>query len=513
MGQKQHSDLILPPHNIQAEQAILGALLLNNAVLGELGDLGEADFYRDDHRRIFRHACRLIEEGGVADLVTVSASLDAADESQFSGGVAYLGAIIDAATALAAVPSYVRLVRQAAIKRGLMAAYQQAAFSAGNGIDAEAVIELTDERIAALRERASAGISKPKITPPLDWAALSERAPRPREWLIEDWLGTGHPTLFVGPGGVGKSLLAQQVASCLSVGHPILGAVARPLRVLMWMCEDDAEELFRRQAAIAAWLGVGLAEFSGLVIQPRLGMDNTLLTTTFGRPTWTPLARELREQCADYRADVWWGDNIGQMFGGNENVRHDVTMFLNGVAGFCGRATPIMLGHPSRGQGSEFSGSSAWENAVRMRWWFSDRLPDDKAESDPEAERDDSVRFLCKRKTNYSTKDFRQFRWENGIFVPVAEQGVDDAMRDAQARRVVIHGIERLAAMDVFGSEKPSATYLPTLLLRYGFGEGLPSGLLAKAMRSLMVSGTIKRGVVGKDAARRERFGLVLTPV
>ena len=58
------SALRLPPHSIEAEQSLLGGLLIDNAVWERVGDIvNEADFYRDDHRRIFRQIARLIELG------------------------------------------------------------------------------------------------------------------------------------------------------------------------------------------------------------------------------------------------------------------------------------------------------------------------------------------------------------------------------------------------------------------------------------------------------------------
>ncbi len=369
----------------------------------------------------------------------------------------------------------------------------------GDEIPIEAYMDDSPQRAPAVK------------APPMDWQDLAQRDAPAREWLIDGWLGRGHPTLFVGPGGVGKSLLAQQLSASLAVMEPLLAdVVSRPLRVLMWMCEDDHDELWRRQVAISHWLQRPLSDFQNLVIVPRLGIDNTLLTTEYGRPMWTLLINELREQCGDYQADVWVGDNIGQMFGGNENARHDVTMFINGVSGACGKTTPILLGHPSRGSGSEFSGSSAWENAVRMRWWFSDRLPDEK-EPDSDVERDPSVRFLSKRKTNYSVKDYRQFQWREGVFYPhVDPTGIDDPYREAQAKRLVIHGIQRLASMDIYTSEKTGQNYLPAMLLKYGLNDGVPAGVIGRAMRTLLLDGKIARKEVGKNAARMPKYGLLV---
>ena len=69
--------LKLPPHSVEAEQSLLGALLLDNLAFDRVADIvGAEDFYRDDHRRIWRHVARLIEAGKPADVVTVSESID-----------------------------------------------------------------------------------------------------------------------------------------------------------------------------------------------------------------------------------------------------------------------------------------------------------------------------------------------------------------------------------------------------------------------------------------------------
>src|SRR5262245_15664635 len=70
-----------PPHSIEAEQSLLGALLLDNQAFDRVADLVTAeDFYRDDHRRIWRHIARLIEHNRPADVVTVSEAIEASED-------------------------------------------------------------------------------------------------------------------------------------------------------------------------------------------------------------------------------------------------------------------------------------------------------------------------------------------------------------------------------------------------------------------------------------------------
>ena len=86
------AQLRVPPHSVEAEQSLLGGLLLDNQAWDKVGDLiNEGDFYRDEHRRIFRQIVRLFTTGKPADVVTVAEALDAAGDGEHSGGLAYLG--------------------------------------------------------------------------------------------------------------------------------------------------------------------------------------------------------------------------------------------------------------------------------------------------------------------------------------------------------------------------------------------------------------------------------------
>ena len=117
----------------------------------------------------------------------------------------------------------------------------------------------------------------------------------------------------------------------------------------------------------------------------------------------------LREQIRDTEAQFFIGDNIAQLYGGNENDRHQVTLFNNTLAGALSPCTVLWIGHPSRQAGSEFSGTSAWENSVRTRLYLGPTLPGEKTKSNEGDEAPpDSVRYLARRKANYAAKDWRR---------------------------------------------------------------------------------------------------------
>ncbi|MFZ5511708.1 MAG: replicative DNA helicase, partial [Pseudomonadota bacterium] len=156
----QIAALKLPPHSIEAEQSLIGGLLLDNNAWDRIADLvGEADFYRDDHRRIFRHIAKLVELGKPADVITVFESLDKSNEAEQSGGLAYLGEIANNTPSAANIRRYAEIVRERAILRKLVTVGDEIAASALNpaGKDAK---QLLDEAEAKVFEIAEAGSRK-----------------------------------------------------------------------------------------------------------------------------------------------------------------------------------------------------------------------------------------------------------------------------------------------------------------------------------------------------------------
>jgi replicative DNA helicase len=112
--------LKVPPHSVEAEQSLLGALLLDNQAFDRVADLvaGE-DFYRDDHRRIWRHIARLIEAGRPADVVTVAESIEASEDKDKAGGAAYLAVLAQNTPSAINIRRYAELVRERSVQRRL----------------------------------------------------------------------------------------------------------------------------------------------------------------------------------------------------------------------------------------------------------------------------------------------------------------------------------------------------------------------------------------------------------
>lgn len=115
--------LRLPPQSLEAEQSVLGGLMLDNQAIDEVTEIVSGDdFYRSDHRAVFRAICALTEQNDPADVITVSEWLDNLGELESVGGLAYLGQLAQSTPNTANVAAYARIVRERAILRRLIAA-------------------------------------------------------------------------------------------------------------------------------------------------------------------------------------------------------------------------------------------------------------------------------------------------------------------------------------------------------------------------------------------------------
>jgi hypothetical protein len=349
----------------------------------------------------------------------------------------------------------------------------------------------------------------------VDFTKLAATKAPDFKWYVPGWLSP-HPTLMSGKGGMGKSLAALQMAVALATGKRFLSKPVDPLRILLWSCEEDLPELHRRLERICEFYGINMADLAGnLTIDCRQGLDNTLISQEFGRPMWSALTEYLRQQVNDLKADIWIGDNLAHMYACSENDRHPVTTFTSWLAGLREGWCPLLIGHVAKIGGSEYSGSTAWENAVRMRWYLGDKLPEEDKNAD---EHDDgepgNVRFLCKRKTNYDQKDYVRFTMQDGLLVPEridsGDSGLIESLRNRKARDVILRGLDKLTEMGINTSERGGQANLVKLMFDYKLAEGCSPKQLTTALRQLMVEGVIIRGETGRDASRRKREGLII---
>lgn len=112
-----------PLYSIEAEQSVIGALLLSNDAFDSIADIiTEADFWADTHRVLYRHVAKLLSDGKQADATTLIASLSAADDIDAAGGIAYLETILLAVPSSRGIVQYAKTIADHRIERSLVAA-------------------------------------------------------------------------------------------------------------------------------------------------------------------------------------------------------------------------------------------------------------------------------------------------------------------------------------------------------------------------------------------------------
>ena len=152
--------LRLPPHSIEAEQSVLGGLLLDNRAWENIADrVNDADFYRDEHRRIFRQISNLLDNRKPADVITVAEALENAGESEHTGGLEYLGDLANNTPSAANIVRYAEIVRERAVLRQLIATADDIAGSALNpaGREAREILDEAEAKIFEIAEKGTRG--------------------------------------------------------------------------------------------------------------------------------------------------------------------------------------------------------------------------------------------------------------------------------------------------------------------------------------------------------------------
>jgi replicative DNA helicase len=149
--------LKVPPHSIEAEQSLLGGLMLDHQSWDKIADVvTESDFYRKDHRLIFAAIANLAEDANPCDVVTVSEWLDNRSELESAGGLEYLASLANETPGAANARSYAKILRERSMLRLLITAGNEisgAAFSS----DGRTATEIVDEAERLVFEIAESG--------------------------------------------------------------------------------------------------------------------------------------------------------------------------------------------------------------------------------------------------------------------------------------------------------------------------------------------------------------------
>ena len=148
---------MVPPHNIEAEQAVLGCMLLDSDVIPTVTELiRSSDFYREDHREICEAIIDIVEKAGPVDIITVAEQLQQRGTLEKVGGIDYLASITSAVPTTANARHYAKIVEEKSLLRKLIKASQEIAGMSYEGAEeAEFVLDKAEKTIFDIIERRS----------------------------------------------------------------------------------------------------------------------------------------------------------------------------------------------------------------------------------------------------------------------------------------------------------------------------------------------------------------------
>jgi RecA-family ATPase len=365
------------------------------------------------------------------------------------------------------------------------------------------------------------GVAAPALIGAFTAASLEGLLVPSRVWHVPDLVPARTVTLLGGDGGVGKSILALQLAFATAAGLPWIGQQVRQGRALHLSAEDDRDELHRRTDQISTFYGVALERAPGLTMWSLADEDALLVTGAPGQALQaTPRWEELRRFVELDRPALVVFDSLADVYGANENERSQVRQFVRLLRGLAMPADTAMLllGHPSLtglATGSGLSGSTGWNNSVRSRMFMSAPVAEDGGASEP------NLRTLAVKKANYTQAGAElRLRYVAGAFdcdelSGPAASGLD---RQIAADRVDAQFLQLLDAFKAEGrtvSHLPGRNYGPTLFAADPRAHGTTMKGFQAAMNRQFVVGAIRVGTWGPKSRQIsfiERVGPPVAP-
>lgn len=338
-----------------------------------------------------------------------------------------------------------------------------------------------------------------KIISPTSWQ--NQEVPE-REWIIDGIIPRGTVVMLSGDGGTGKSLLTLQLSVCLALGRQFLALPVIPCKVFGVYCEDEPEEIHRRLADIVRHHDVDFQHLENFSFISRVGMNTEFLQRNqYGKAVGpSQFYKDVRRAAKESGARLVILDGLHDLFDGNENSRPEARQFVNMLRTIALEidGAVVLCAHPSvagMSSGTGSAGSTAWNNAVRSRVYFTRVKDSDGKEEDVDA------RVLKTMKTNYGKVGGEiKLRYQGGVFViDSPESGtvanIQKQKQEQEAEEAFLHCLLSVTKQGRSVSDaRNSARFAPKVFSVMKESRGVGQKALSAAMDRLFSTSRIQIG-------------------
>lgn len=342
---------------------------------------------------------------------------------------------------------------------------------------------------------------------PAKWHGVE---PPPYDWMVDGCFLRGTVAMLSGDGGLGKSLLMQQLCTAATIGKPWLGLETQACKAFAFFCEDDEGELHRRQHAINRLYDCQGADLEHVEYAARVGMENVLVEfdRRTDQPKFMPLFEQLRHKVTSIGAQIVVLDTLADVFAGNEIIRNQVRRFVSALRRLAMeiQGVIVMTAHPSltgMSSGTGLSGSTGWNNSVRSRLYLT-RV----RQNGDEEEEDTNERYLKTMKNNQGPFGGKiKLRWEKGVFVRAdqAAPAPDDLVSRLDLDNRLIAALTTLVENgSMVHAAQESRSSFSSLIRAMPEFRSYSHGAIMSAQERMIASGRIARVEMGPASKRRK---------
>jgi hypothetical protein len=340
---------------------------------------------------------------------------------------------------------------------------------------------------------------------PLDLAELGRTEPQPPRHIIEPWFPEGEVTLLSGHGGACKSYIALELSACLGLGKPWCGLPTGRRRVVYVALEDGRDVLHWRLRRICTRLGASLADLAGaLTLIDASHAEAEMVVETRDGPVLTGAYEWVRELMRESQVLVI--DGASDAYGASEIVRRHVRYYIRALRRLIPQdGAVLVLAHVDKASAKNaettqgYSGSTAWNNSVRARWYLRN-------------DGEDGGLLLELAKANHAQAGAQiRLRWDPVAMLPVADAvpaagGVVKAIRERQERDGIVAAIKACTAagVDVPAATSGRRTAFNVLSVRPEFPESLRNSGSGSRVFWLRIEELRQMRLIREESIRRK---------